>query len=90
MTKSAKVTKKREKSRKRRKKSMPKNINWVLTCSICDHKQSIAGEGNYTCPCGAKYSVGALLTGSGGWQLCIVLMNEDEIISDKKEMACNS
>ena len=78
-----KAKKKKKCKKKKKKKNLPKNVNWVLTCSICDHRQHIPGEGNYTCPCGAKYSVGVLPTGTGGWQLCIVLTNEDEMVSAK-------
>jgi len=80
MAKATKVTKKKG---KRRKKSLPRNVNWVLTCSICEHQQSISGEGNYICPCGAKYSVGKMRTGSGDWQLNIILTNRDEVVSVK-------
>ena len=78
MTKATKVTKKKG---KKKRKPFPKNVNWVLTCSICNHRQHISGEGNYTCLCGAKYSVGKMRTGTGGWQLNIMLMNRDEITS---------
>ena len=82
MTKKATKITKKERG-KRRKKSVPKNINWILTCSICHHEQSISGEGNYACPCGAKYRVGKMHTGTGDWQLNIMLMNRDEVTSVK-------
>jgi len=83
----AKVTKKSKKEKragKRKRKRMPKNVNWILTCTLCDYPQSISGEGNYTCPCGAKYNVAMLPTGTGGWQLSIILMNEDEMLKRKE------